>query len=448
MPIIASYAARITTGLKTPWVRTVLILWVAQVVSEIGFGFALPFTPLFVQELGVTDVKQAGLWAGFAAASFAVAVGVMSPIWGTLADRYGYRLMIQRAFFGAGAALGAIYFVETPEQMIVLRILHGALTGVFTGIATMVSLTTPQHHLGTVLGLMQSALFLGIALGPLIGGAFADAFGLRAGFAATGIILMVTGVLVAFVVREPKRADADDPAAAGSPQTDEDRRRVRQQIFLVIGLMAIIRLANVAPNPILPLFVQQLADSQERLATTVGLMLAATGIASTLSAIVVGRLADRLGRRAALLGCCVLAALLCPLHALVGTVWQLIALRTVFGLAQGGMATALQALLVDVTPPARRGAAFGLITTASSVGNGAGPVGGSSVAAAFGVQAVFLAMTPLYAIAAWVLTRVRVHPAAPAAPAAIHEAVGTVGTGGKAAGGTAHVTDAAARSSP
>ena len=66
----------------------------------------------------------------------------------------------------------------------------------------------------------------------------------------------------------------------------------------------------------------------ERLATTVGFMLAATGIASTLSAIVVGRLADRYGRQTALLGCCVLTALLCPLHVLVGSVWQLIVLRT------------------------------------------------------------------------------------------------------------------------
>jgi hypothetical protein len=46
-------------------VRTVAVLWVGQVVSEIGFGFALPFTSLYVQQLGVTDVNQIGRWAGF-----------------------------------------------------------------------------------------------------------------------------------------------------------------------------------------------------------------------------------------------------------------------------------------------------------------------------------------------------------------------------------------------
>jgi DHA1 family multidrug resistance protein-like MFS transporter len=392
-------------GLRTPWVRTVAILWVAQVISETGFGFALPFTPLFVQDLGVTDVREAGLWAGLAAASFAVANGVMSPIWGTLADRFGYRLMIQRAYVGAGLALGCIAFAQTPEQMIVLRVLHGGLTGVFTGVATMVSLTTPERHLGTVLGLMQSAVFLGIALGPLLGGAFADQFGLRAAFGMTGVILLTTGVVVAFVVREPPRP-APPADSTASERSAEGGRLFQRRLWLVIGLMATVRIANVAPNPILPLFVQHLLPASEHLGATVGFMLAATGLASTASAIVVGRAADRFGRKTALLGCCVLTALLCPLHALVGSVWQLVVLRALVGLTQGGMGTALQALLVDVTPKSRRGAAFGMIATASSIGNGVGPVGGSSVAAAFGIQTVFLVMTPLYAVAAGMLTLV------------------------------------------
>lgn len=403
--IIATWLEKLRSGLTTPWVRTVAVLWIAQVISEIGFGFALPFTPLFVQELGVTDVRLAGIWAGVAAASFAVANGIMSPIWGALADRFGYRIMIQRAYVGAGLALGGIAFAQTPEQMIVLRILHGGLTGVYSGIATMVSLTTPQAHLATVLGLMQSAVLLGIGLGPLLGGLFSDQFGLRPTWAATGLILLGTGIVMAFVVREPPRT-ADQPREGESPEEADARRRfLQRQVWLVIGMMALVRLANVAPNPVLPLFVQQLLPSPEHLGATVGLMMAATGIASTVSAVVVGRAADRFGRRAALLGCCVLTAILCPLHALVGSVWQLIVLRALIGLTQGGMGTALQALMVDVTPKSRRGAAFGVITTASSIGNGAGPVGGSSVAAAFGIPAVFLAMTPLYLVAAGVLAR-------------------------------------------
>lgn len=418
MSIIACWIARIREAAGEPWVRTVAILWTAQVASEIGFGFALPFTPLFVQELGVSDVTQAGLWAGVTAASFAVAMGTMAPVWGALADRFSHRLMIQRAFFGAGAALGCIAFVQTPEQMLALRILHGVLTGVVTAIATLASLTTPAQHLGTVLGLMQAALFLGIALGPVLGGAFADLFGLRASFGATGIILIVTGILVSLVVRDPPRASAEE-TAEGDPNADgrAGRRRVGRDVAIVVGLMAVIRLALVAPNPILPLFAQELMGSADHLNTVVGLIFAVSGIASTLSAILVGRLADRYGRRAPLLGCLVLATLLSPFHALVGSVWQLLALRAALGLAAGGIGTAVQALLADVTPANRRGTAFGLLTTASSIGNGAGPVSGSVVAAGFGVPAVFLALTPLYGLAALVVARTRPAPR-PLEPAA------------------------------
>jgi DHA1 family multidrug resistance protein-like MFS transporter len=399
--------ANLQAAFALPWVRTVAILWLAQVASEIGFGFALPFTPLFVQELGVTDVGQAGLWAGVTAASFAVAMGVMAPVWGTLADRYGYRLMIQRGFFGAGLALGGIAFVQTPEQMLVLRIMHGILTGVYTGIATLISLTTPQQNLATVLGLMQSAIFIGVALGPLIGGAFADQFGLRAAFGATGAILIVTGVLVSLLVREPAREELHRPETPEAEETETGSWLRRRGLVAVVILTAISRLAIVAPNPILPLFVAQFSDSAEHLGATIGFILAATGIASTLSALLVGRLSDRYGRRGPLLICLLLSAALSPLHVIVGSIWQLVVLRTAVGLVQGGIGTALQAVLVDVTPGGRRGAAIGVLTTATAVGNGAGPVAGSAVAAVFGVSSAFLAMTPLYLAGAWLVGLLR-----------------------------------------
>ena len=71
------------------------------------------------------------------------------------------------------------------------------------------------------------------------------------------------------------------------------------QAAMWVGLMALTRFAMMAPQPFLPLFVQQLVDSEEGLATTVGVVLAATGVASTISALLVGRLNRRFGQRTA-----------------------------------------------------------------------------------------------------------------------------------------------------
>jgi MFS transporter, DHA1 family, multidrug resistance protein len=400
-----------------PWWRALAVLWIVQVVAEIAFSFALPFIPLYIQELGVTDVTQAALWAGAMAGGFAVAMAAMGPVWGMVADRFGSRLMVQRALFGACLVVGLMTFVQTPQQLLVLRIIQGSLTGVVAATSTMVSLLVPRRHLGSTLGLMHAALFAGASIGPILGGVFSDALGYRAAFAATALIFLVSGVLVTlFVPNLARPKDAADGAEAPdeAPAPGVHGKLIRREVLAVVFLMAIIRFANYAPQPVLPLFVQQFGEEQARLATTVGIVVAASGIASTISAITVGRLADRYGRQATLLVCLIAAAVLSPLHAAATSVWQLLVLRTAMGFALGGMVPALQAALTDLTPAARRGAAFGLMATASALGNGMGPVVGSAVAAAFGFPAVFIAVGPVFLTSAAMLVRLPVPGRRPA----------------------------------
>src|SRR4030095_7306003 len=92
--------ARRGGGPGGPGWRAFAVLFLAQIVSEFAFQFALPFLPLYILELGVPDAAEGGLWAGAMAGTFARAQATMGPIWGILADRYGRRIMIQRALFG------------------------------------------------------------------------------------------------------------------------------------------------------------------------------------------------------------------------------------------------------------------------------------------------------------------------------------------------------------
>jgi DHA1 family multidrug resistance protein-like MFS transporter len=393
--------------LGTPWVRTLAVLFLAQVVSELAFSFALPFIPLYIQDLGVADVTDAALWSGAMAGGFAIVMAVLGPVWGALADRFGRRLMIQRAMFGACLVIGSMGLVASVEQLFVLRVVQGAVTGVVAAISTVVSLAVPRQHLATALGLMQAAVSLGHAIGPIVGGSFADAYGYRAAFVATGALFLVCGMLVTLFVAEPAR----NPPAVGGATVGASNRLLGRELLVVVGLMVVVKLAHTAPMPILPLFVQQLAPGTEGIATTVGVVLAAAGVSSTVSALLVGRLSDRFGRRATLLVCLGLATLLSPLHGLVGSVAQLIALRVALGLVLGGMLPAIQALTTDLTPPGRRGAAFGLLATANALGNGGGPVAGSLVAAWLSIPAVFAATAPVFVGAGWLLSRLHL-PAA------------------------------------
>ena len=408
---------RLRAVAAVPWGRAFAVLWVSQVVAEVAFSFALPFIPLYIHtELGVADQAEAGLWAGAMAGAFSLTMGAMGLVWGTLADRFGRKLMVQRALFGAGCAIGAMSLARTPEQLLVLRVIQGSLTGVVVATTTMVSLMVPRRHLGSALGLMHAALFAGSSIGPVVGGVFADAFGYRATFGATAAVFFTAGTLVTLFVPEPPR---DRPVGEASSAADAARvvgagkgtsvagGLLRPELLAVVALSAAIRFANFAPQPVLPLFVQGRGVEAGRLATTVGAVVAATGVAGMLSAVTMGRLADRYGRTATLLACLLLAAALSPLHALATTVWQLLVLRTLMGFALGGMSPAVQAVMTELTPPERRGAAFGLLTAASAVGSGAGPVLGSAIAAAYGIPAVFVATAPLFVLCAASLVFVR-----------------------------------------
>jgi DHA1 family multidrug resistance protein-like MFS transporter len=391
----------------------VAVLTAVQVISELAFSFVTPFTPLYVQELGVADPTEAGVWAGAISGISAVLGACVAPLWGMVADRFGHRLMIQRALLGSGISILLTAFAQTPEQLLVLRIAQGMLSGVVVAIATVASLTTPTRYLATVLGMLQAAMFLGQSLGPLFGGVFVDLFGFRLGFIVAGSIMVVLTILVTTTVPDPRKharaAGASDVRTGGSDAAEKGTRRLMtRELFAVVGLMGVVRFVNLAPQPVLPLYVQELLGETDRLGTIVGIILAVTGVAASVSALLLGRMTDRYGWRPTLLGCLACTILLSPLHLLIGSVWHLLVLRTAMGFALGGMFPAIQSLMILVTPPGRRGAAFGLLATANAFGNGGGPVVGSLLAAAFGVPMMFASMVAVLGGAGWVLTRLRV----------------------------------------
>lgn len=404
---------RVRRAVGTPWVRIVAVLTVVQVISELAFSFVTPFTPLYVQELGVADPTEAGVWAGAIAGLSAVLGACVAPLWGMVADRFGHRLMVQRALLGSGLTILLTAFAQTPEQLLVLRIAQGMLSGVVVALATLASLTTPTSYLATVLGMLQAAMFLGQSLGPLVGGVFVDLFGFRLGFLVAGAIMVVLTILVTAQVPDPRRhtraagASGTSTGDSGAPEPGS-RRLMTRELFAVVSLMGVVRFVNLAPQPVLPLYVQQLLGETDRLGTIVGIVLAATGVAASASALLLGRVTDRYGWRPTLLGCLACTIVLSPLHLLIGSVWHLLVLRTAMGFALGGMFPAIQALMILVTPPGRRGAAFGLLATANAFGNGGGPVVGSLVAAVFGVPIMFASMVAVLGGAGLVLTRLRV----------------------------------------
>src|SRR3954447_11008632 len=111
------------------WERTAWIAAATQFVTMIGFGLSMPFIPLYVQALGVTDRAEVALWSGILAGSAALALAFMAPIWGAMSDRYGRKAMLVRSMLGGAVVIALMGFVENVWQLLGLRVIQGAVTG-------------------------------------------------------------------------------------------------------------------------------------------------------------------------------------------------------------------------------------------------------------------------------------------------------------------------------
>ncbi len=372
-------------------------LWVAQLVSALAFSFALPFLPLYVQELGIDDPAEAGLWAGATSATFSIVMATLGPVWGSVADRFGPRLMVGRAMFGGALVIGGMGLARQVYDLLALRTLQGAITGVQAALTVMVAAIVPRERLGWSVGLLQVATFSGASIGPLIGGYLADQVGYRPAFFATGALMLASGAIVFLGVPEVARPGRAGPRvgfveglrlAFGSPA-----------VVSMVLILFLLQFAATVVSPVLPLFIKELASDTERVGTLTGLILGLGGLFGALSALGAGRVADAVGHKPIVVGAALASTMLYAPQAWVQTPEQLLVLRVGLGLFNGALIPSTQAIIGLATPPNRRGVAFGIAASAASLGSAAGPLVGAGVAAVFGIRAVFLVTAVLLLVA-------------------------------------------------
>lgn len=375
-----------------PWRRNLYVLWIGETLTILGFSMCYPFLPFYLADLGARSFASQALWSGALLAASAGFMTITSPFWGMAADRYGRKPMLVRAMFCGALTTGLMGLVVAPWQLLILFILDGALSGTVSAAMTLVASTTPKERLGYALGLLQTAVFTGISLGPLVGGVLADRVGYRPVFGLGSLLLIVAALLALTLTRErfvrAPRGQADDVS---------DGREARLlAIFLAgavpaaIGILFALRLASAAVTPILPLFVERLSHTGAPVASLTGLTFGVSGIGSALAALSLGRAADRLGHRLVLTSAGLAVALLFVPLALVQSPWQLMVCYGLLGVATGGISPSALAVVSDLTPAARRGVVFGVTSAASSLGGFIGPFGGSLVAANVNLRLVFL----------------------------------------------------------
>ncbi len=361
-----------------------------------AFGFVFPFLPLFIGELGVGDVQQVEVWSGVSSFAQAMVLAICSPIWGAVADRRGRRLMVLRAAFGGGLVIGLMGLSQNIWQFLALRLIQGAMTGVVAAASALAISFVPRSKVGMALGLIQMSSFAGNAVGPSLGGFTADNFGYPLSFGVSGGLFLLAGVLTVLFVTEnfvPPPPEATKPGLTGILRDIRTRGRDRRLLVMMVVLFS-AQFGMSVVQPMLPLFVQ-FVDPTQSAAFVTGLIFTVAGIVAAISSVIWGRLGDRIGHRRLLIGMALGAGLIYIPQALVMSVVQLIVLRGVLGIFEGGLLPSANALIAASAPadkPGDRsshGTTYGLVYLANGLGFGFGPLAGGVVAATLGLRNVF-----------------------------------------------------------
>ncbi len=383
------------------WRRTLYALWLAQTLTIIGFSMRSPFLPYYVAQLGASRFDQQALWAGVISASGAGLMAFTAPIWGMVSDRYGRKPMVMRAMVGGWITISLMGLATSPWHLLGLRLVEGALTGTTTASTALVAVTVPKERLGFGLGLIQTGIFSGSAIGPLLGGVVADQIGYRATFAVAGSLLLISALLVMTLVQEDFHRPEPVSEAEAATQQKMTALLLGRAMLAMTVVMVFLRISSSAVQPVLPLFVEKLGNGQA--ATLSGLTIGVVGMTSAISSVLLGRLADRKGPRMILIVSALLAGLFYLPQAAAQSVTQLIIFGALFGIAAGGVLPTANAVVANLTPPERRGAVFGFTASATSLGAFIGPLAGSALTATVSIRATFIATGLLLIIAAaWV----------------------------------------------
>jgi len=360
------------------WQRNVWALSLCVFIAFVGFQFFTPFLPLYIRELGVTDPATIALWSGTIAAVTPAISGVLSPVFGRLADRFGRKLMLIRSLTAFTIIVAAMGMVTSVRQLFVARFLMGFFAG-FTPMAMAVaSVSAPRERASVAIARVQGAQLLSVAVGPVVGGIVASHFGIRPAFFVTAAMCAVALVALIFLFEEARTIAPGEAQAAARATPLRQFLRVPHFVSVML-LLLIAQFVDRGLSLLIPLQVAHMPGVEA--AATAGLIVSVAAVGATFSASAAARLAQVIPVGQLLLGQLVVGGVFCGLLAVAETRLPLLLLRLVVALCLGGALTLSYTLGGMIVAAETRGAAFGWLAVGVQLASAASPLVNGWVAA-------------------------------------------------------------------
>jgi DHA1 family multidrug resistance protein-like MFS transporter len=374
------------------WKSNLYIIWIGQFIAMLGMSMVVPFLPLYIRELGVTDHQQIAKWSGFVFSGPFLFSFLLVPVWGFLGDRYGKKLMVIRALFGLAIAQILIGLSQNVYHLLIGRLVQGMVSGFVPASMALVASTTPKEKTGYALGLLQTATSGGTVLGPFVGGFLADHIGIRPIFFITATLCFLSALLVIIKVTEDKSQIATNE---GSLKDNYIFVYRSSQLRLIILMIICVQISIAFNQPLFALYAETLHIDKRFVASIAGLLYGIMGVFTMIGSPLWGKYNEThlINRSFAMAS--FIAAFSYGLHYFIYNPYLLGFVRSILGLALGGLLPVLYTMVSLNSPIERRGGIMGIASSAQVLGNLLGPTLSGLFASQFGIRPVFLISTLL-----------------------------------------------------
>jgi DHA1 family multidrug resistance protein-like MFS transporter len=393
------------------WKQNLKVVWFAEFLGALGISACLPFLALYVRELGVSDDAEAQTWAGIIYSASFLFSALLTPFWGALGDKFGRKLMLLRAYVGVGLLSALMGLVTSVEQLFILRLLQGTVSGFVASSIALVAATTPAMHAGWALGLLQTSLSAGNIIGPLIGGLCADFLGMRPAFFLVAGLCLVSAVII-YIFANETNGQSTSKLESQAPKgvIDNFKTAFADPAFgRIVLLMFLAMLGLTATQPVLAFYVEELHAPKQYVGTVTGALVGLIGILGIIFAPFWGRQSDAQGMHRILKSAVVVLSLTALLQAVVPHYWYLFPLRAAQGVFSAGILPLLFAALSQRASPERRGGLIALGSSATMLAQCVAPTSGGWLASHWGIPWTFVLSALIFAIMLPLLSRLPVN---------------------------------------
>ncbi len=373
---------------ENSWQRNLLFIAAAQFIAMVGMSSCVPFLPLYIRQLGITNMQEAKLWSGIVFSGPYILSIISVPIWGALGDKYGRKLMVIRAIFGLAIAMFLMGFAQNVVQLFILRIFQGAASGFIAASLAFVSANTPQNRSGYAIGLLQSSQSAGNIIGPFFGGILSDLMGIKPVFFIVSAFCLLSGILISVYVKEKNFDQSKNPTSnlmGNIKYSIKDK-----EIFKILLLIILTQAGILMTNPILPFFIENLNAPKNYLAAVTGIMIGIVGIFNIIFAPIWGKRSDRKDYRKTLFVSSLIAGIATILQLIVPGYLFLIPFRIILGIIIAAMVPTLYAALNKRSPANIVGGLMGIASSATLFGSLISFLYAGFISSWFGIPIVFI----------------------------------------------------------